>query len=151
MLKHADQEAGDDVDGHDQNGGQGIALTEARRAIHRAAEFRLARHPLPACFGLCLIDDAGVQIGIDRHLLAWHGIESKAGRDLRRTHGAMGNDQELNGDQGQEEDEANDVIAANHELTKGFDHLARSRGALIAMQQNAPRAGQVERQAKQGE
>jgi hypothetical protein len=107
------------------------------------------RHSRTACFGLCLVDDASVQIGIDGHLLSWHGVEGKARSDLRRTHGAMADDQKLNGDQGQEEDEADDVIPAHHELSKSLDHLAGSRSALIAMQQNAPRARQVERQAKQ--
>jgi len=100
---------------------------------------------------LCLIDHAGVQIGIDRHLLAWHGIESEAGGDLRRTHGAMTDDQELNGDQRQKNYEANDVVAADHELTKGFDYFSCSLCAFIPVQQDASRAGQVERQAQQGE
>jgi hypothetical protein len=64
-------------------------LTEASRAIHRTAKFCLACHSLTSCAGLLLIDDAGVQIGIDRHLLARHGVEGKAGCDLCRAHSAV--------------------------------------------------------------
>ena len=125
-------------------------MAETGRAIHRPAEFRFALHPFPPCPGLLLIDDAGVQIGIDRHLLTRHSVESKAGCDLGRADCAVGYHQKLNGNQREKEDEANDVIAADHELTKRFDDFARSCCAFIAVQQNAPRAGQVERQAQQG-
>ena len=39
MLQNADQKAGDDVDAGDQNAGHGIALREARCAVHGAVEF----------------------------------------------------------------------------------------------------------------
>ncbi len=39
VLQHADQEAGDDVDAGDQDAGHGVALGEARGAVHGAVEF----------------------------------------------------------------------------------------------------------------
>ena len=47
-LEDPDQKAGDDIDGGNENGGQSIALAEARRAIHGAIELRLAGDPFAA-------------------------------------------------------------------------------------------------------
>ena len=42
LLKDADQESGDDVDGSNKDGGQRISLIESRRAVHGAVEFGFA-------------------------------------------------------------------------------------------------------------
>src|ERR1700676_3157867 len=40
VLQYTDEEAGDDVDGGDENAGHGVALSEARGAVHGAVKFR---------------------------------------------------------------------------------------------------------------
>ena len=89
--------------------------------------------------GLVGIDEAGVQIGIDRHLLAGHGIEGEARRDFRGAHRAVADDQILNGDERDKDDEADNVVAADHELAERLDHFSGGRGAFAAVQQDAPR------------
>ena len=149
LLKDADQESGDDVDGHDEDGGQRVALAEARRAVHGAAELRFARHQLAPLARLVGIDESGVQIGVDRHLLAGHGVEREARRDFGGANRAVTDHEILNGDQREKDDEADNVVAADHELAECLDHLSGGRGAFAAVQQDAPRAGQIERQAHQ--
>ena len=55
----------------------------------------------------------------------------------------------LNGNQGQKQNEADNVVAAHHELSKGLNHASRGRGAFRAMQKNSPAAGEIEGQAEQ--
>ena len=124
-------------------------MTEARRAVHRAAELRFARHRLAALTRLVGVDQAGVQVGVDGHLLAGHGIEGEARRHFRGAHRAVTDHEILNGDQRKKDHEADNVVAADHKLPECLDHFSGGRGAFVAMQQDAPRAGQIERQAHQ--
>ena len=55
----------------------------------------------------------------------------------------------LNGDQHQENHHADDVVAADHEISESFDHLARGARAGIAVQQDEARRRDVQRQPEQ--
>ncbi len=149
LLQGADQQAGDDVDGGNQNGGQRVPLVEARRAVHGAVELGLAGDRLAPPPRLGLVDQPGVHVGVDGHLLARQRIEREPRRHLGGAHGAVRDHQELNGDQGQKQHEADHVVAAHHELAEGLDHLAGSGRALRAVQQNAAAGGDVQRQPEE--
>ena len=151
LLQGADQQAGDDVDGRDQNRGQRVALVEARRAVHGAVELGLAGDGLAAAPRLGLVDQPRVHVGVDGHLFAGQSIEREARRDLGGAHGAVRDHQELNRDQSQKQHEADHIVAAHHELPEGLDHLARRGRSLLAVQQNAPAGGDVEREAEERE
>ena len=151
MLQHADQESGDDVDSGDQDGGHGVALGESRGAVHGAVEFGLARQVFAALAGFGLIDQAGAQVGIDGHLLAGQGVEGEARGDFRDAHRAVVDDHVLNGDEDQEDDRADDVIAAHHEVAEGLNHVAGGAGAAVAVHQNQAGGGDAQRQAEQRE
>ena len=51
-LKDADQKSGDDIDGGNQDGRDGVALVEAGRAVHGAVEFGVVGNLFPAGAGL---------------------------------------------------------------------------------------------------
>ena len=150
VLQDADQEAGDDVDAGDQDAGHGIALREARGAVHGAVEFGFA---WPVAFAALarfgFVDQAGVQVGIDGHLLAGQGVQGEARGDFGDAHRAMVDDHVLNGDQDQEDHRADDVVAAHHEVAEGLDHVAGGAGAGVAVQQDQARGGDVQRQPEQ--
>ena len=114
-LEDADQESGDDVDGGNQDGGDGVALVEAGRAVHGAVELGVARDLLAAGARLRFVDQPGVQVGVDRHLLAGHGVEGEARGHLGGAHRAVRHHDVLDGDQGDENHEAHHVVAADHE------------------------------------
>ena len=78
---------------------------------------------------LVLGDLAGVEVGVDRHLLARHGVEGEARPDLGHAAGTGGDDHELDDDEDQEDDEADDDVAADDEAAEGRDDLARRRRA----------------------
>ena len=53
--------------------------------VHGAVEVGLlCRSPARPLAGLGLVDQPGVQVGVDRHLLAGHGVEGEARAPLRR-------------------------------------------------------------------
>ena len=106
LLERADEDAADDVDGGDEQAGDGVALHELRRAVHRAVEVGLARDLGAALAGLLLVDQAGAEIGVDRHLLAGHRVQREARGDFGDAAGALRDDDEVDADENQEEHES---------------------------------------------
>jgi hypothetical protein len=102
------------------------------------------RNLLAAGAGLRFVDQPGIQVGVDRHLLAGHGVEGKTRRHFRGAHRAVRHHQILNRDQGYEQHEAYDIISADDELAKGFDDVPSRTRAFVAMQKNAAAGGQVQ-------
>ena len=123
MLRHADDEAADDVDEQDQHAGHRVAAHELRGAVHRAEELGLLADLGAAPLGLLLVDQAGVQVGVDRHLLARHRVEREARADLGDALGALGDDDEVDDDQDREHDQADREVAADQEVAERLDHL----------------------------
>src|SRR5713101_5979863 len=149
-LEDSDEEAGQDVDASDKDGGDGVALIEAGGSVHGAVELRFARSLFASGAGLMLVDESGIEVGIDRHLLAGESVEGEAGGDFSRAHGAVADDDILDGDEGDEENESDNVVAAHNELSEGLDDASGGPGAFVAMEKNAAAGGEVEREAKQG-
>ena len=79
MHHHANDQAAHQVDDQNHDARDRIAAHELGGAIHRAEKVCLLAHIGPSLFRFFLFDQARVQVGIDRHLLAWHGVERKAG------------------------------------------------------------------------
>ena len=130
--------------------GDGVAAHELRRAVHGAEEARFVLQRLAALLGLLLVDQAGREVGVDRHLLAGHRIEREARRDLRDAPRALGDDDEVHDHEDREDDQPDDEVAAHHEAAEGLDDLAGGVGAGVALGQDEPRRGEVERQAHHG-
>ena len=59
-----------------------------------------------AALGLALVDHAGVQVGVDRHLPPGHAVQGEAGRDFADSRGALGDHDELDDDDDGEDDQA---------------------------------------------
>ena len=57
---------------------------------------------------LGLVDEAGVEVGVDGHLLAGHGVEGEPCGDFRDAGGALGDDDELDDDEDREDDKADE-------------------------------------------
>ena len=96
----ADREAADDVDDQDQDAGDGVAADELAGAVHGAVEVGLRAHFRAARARLVLVDQAGVQVGVDRHLLARHRIQGEARADFGDAARALGDHHEV--DDGQD-------------------------------------------------
>ena len=93
--------------------GDRVALDELRGAVHGAVEVGLGRDFGAALAGLGVGDQPGVEVGVDRHLLAGHRVEGEAGADLGHALGTLGDDDELDDHEDQEDDGADDHRAAH--------------------------------------
>ena len=93
-----------------------------------------------------LADQAGVEIGVDRHLLAGHRVEGEACRDLGDTARALGDHDEIDHDQNDEDDNADRIIAADQKVAKRFDHLACRVRSAMAFHQHDTGGSHIERQ-----
>ena len=141
-LAHDD--AADQVDGDDDHAGHRVAADELARAVHRAVELRLLRDLLAAVAGLVLVDQARVQIGVNRHLLARHRVQREPRRHFRNAARALDDDDELDDAQDQEHHQPDHHVAADDEVAERVDDLAG-----VAVQQHQPRGGHVQRQPEQ--
>ena len=100
---------------------------------------------MAALLGLRLRDQPGVEVGVDGHLLAGHGVEGEAGRDLGDAAGAVGDDDELDDDEDQEDDQADHDGAADDEVPEALDDRPG-----VAVEQDQPGGADVEREAEEG-
>ncbi len=146
MLQNADQQTGNNIDAGDKDSGHGVALRKAARSVHSAEKFGLGCQFFTAAARLAFVDQAGVQIGIDRHLFAGQRIESESGRDFRNADRAVVDHNILDRDQNKEDNGPDDVVPAHHEVAESLNHVARGRGAGVAVEQDQTSRRHVERQ-----
>ncbi len=143
-LHHADHQAADDVDQHDDDAGDGVALDELARAVHRAVERRFLLDLLAPALGFFLVDEAHVEVGVDAHLLAGHAVQREARRHLGHALRAARHHHVLHDDEDQEHDEPDHVVAGDHVAADGADDVS---GVGVGQDQACRR--DVQRQAKQ--
>ncbi len=144
VLGHADDQAADDVDQHDQDAGDGVAADELRCTVHRAEKVGFFGNFRAALAGLVLTDQAGVEVGVDRHLLAGHGVQREAGAHFGDAAGTLGDHHEVDDGEDDEHHDADGVVAADEEVAEGLDHLAGGVGAVVAVHQDDAAGGDVE-------
>ncbi len=141
-IAHGD--AADEVDGGDEQAGHGVAPDELAGAVHRPVELALLDDLGAPLVRLGLRDGAGVQVGVDGHLLAGHGVEGEAGGDFADALGALGDDDELDDDEDQEDHEPDHEAAAGDEAAERLNDSAR-----VALQQDQPGRGDIQGQPEQ--
>ena len=147
LLADADNDAADNVDEGDQKAGYGIAAHEFRGTVHGAEEGGLVFQPLAAGAGGFFVDQAGRKVGVDRHLLAGHGIQGEARSDFRDTARTLGDDNEVHDHQNGKDDDADDEIALHHEIAESLDHFTCGVRAFMALRKDETGRSEVERQA----
>jgi hypothetical protein len=144
LHQHADGQATQQVDDDDHDARDGVALDELHRAVQAAVQlaFHLQRAATAARF--VLVDEAGAQVRIDGQLLARHGVQREAGRDLGHPLGAFGDDDELDHGDDQEHHQAHHEVAAGHQLAEGGNDVP-----TIGVQQDHARGGNGQRKPEQ--
>src|ERR1700683_4210614 len=150
MLNDADEEPGDQVDRHDHDRGDRVAAHKLADTIHRGVEIRLAPEVAAAAARLFLADTAGVEVRVDRHLLARHRIERETRRDFRDPARALGHHREIDDRDDDEDYDSDRIVVADDDASEGFDYGARSVGAEVAVEQYESGRGDIERESKQG-
>ncbi len=150
VADRTEDQAADDVGGEDQQAGDRVALHELGRTVHRAVEIGFGRHFDAARLGFFRRDQAGIEIGVDRHLLAGQGIQGEARRHFGHAAGALGHDDHVDDDQDGEDEQADDIVAADQEGAERLDDMTGGALALMAVHQHDAGRGDVEAEAEQG-
>ena len=138
MLCGADDQAADDVNNQNQNASDGVAAHKLRCTVHRTVKVGFLSELVTALLGGVLIDDAGIEVRINRHLLARHSIQSEARDDLGNPARPFCHYDEVDDHEDQENDETNNVVAGDHKLTERFNDLARRVGAGMSFNKHDP-------------
>ena len=143
-LDHADRDSADDVDDDDDDSGDRVALDELGGTVHRAIEVRFGRDLGPALAGLHVGDQAGVEVGVNSHLLAGHCVKGEPRSDLGDSLGTLRDHHKLDDDENEEDHGADDDRAADRHMAERADHLAR-----IAVAEHETRRSNIETEAEQ--
>ena len=146
VLCHADRQTTDHINQQNQQTGDRIAGDEFRCTVHRTEEVRFLRDLVATGFGLFLSDGAGVQVGVNRHLLARHRIQSKTCIHFRHPTCTFGHDEEIHNHQDDENNQSHQVVTGDHKFAKGRYHRASRMFTFVAIDQNHPGRGHVQGQ-----
>ena len=149
FLHHADDDAAHDIDDGDENTGIDVALHKLARAVHGAVKVGFLADAFALGLGFVFINEPGVEVGLNGHLLAGHGVQGKAGRHFGDTRGTGGDDHFIEQKENTEDHDTNHIAAADNELAKGLDYVAGGVGAFVPVQQNQTGGSHVEGQAQQ--
>ncbi len=150
VHQRTDRDAAEDVDEQDEDAGDGIASHELAGTVHRTVEVSFRTHFAAAHPRLVLGDESGVEVGVDRHLLAGHGVEGETRRHFGDTAGTFGDDHEVDDRQDDEHHDADGIVAADDEMTEGLDHMPRRIRPGVAFAEHHTCRGDVECKAEQG-
>ncbi len=149
VLQDTDQHAADQVDEQNQQTGNRIAAHEFTGTVHGTVELGFLGDFGTAALGFRLINEAGVEVGVDRHLFAGHRVEGEARAHLGNTTGTLGDYHEVDDHQNREHHDTDDIVATDHHFTEGLNHLARSGVAVLTVKHDHSRGSDVQRQTQQ--
>ncbi|CAM5192314.1 hypothetical protein CDEF62S_05134 [Castellaniella defragrans] len=149
MLCHADDQPAQDIDHHDEQARHRVAADELACAIHGAVELGLLPHFGPALARILLADQARIQIGVDRHLLARHRIQRETGAHFGDPARALGDHDEIDDHQDDEHYNPDRKISADQKVPEGLDDVSGRRRPPVPVEQHHSGRGHVQRQAKQ--
>jgi hypothetical protein len=77
--------------------------------------------------------------------IAGHGVQGEPGGHFGDPARALGDDHEVHDHQDGEDNHADDVVAAHHQLAEGLDHMAGAVDAFVAMAEDQPRGRDAQR------
>ena len=123
-LQHADQNAAQQIDGHDNQAGNGIPFYEFHGAVHGAVELAFLFHRAASSLGLIHVNGAGTHVAVNCHLLTGHGVERKPRSHFRHAFRALGNHHKLYDGEDQKHHQTDNQIATHHKIPEGVDDAA---------------------------
>ena len=150
VPRDADDDAAENIDRENDEAGDRVAAHEFRCAVHRAEEGALFLELAPARLSDLFVDEAGRQVGVDRHLLAGDRVEGEAGADFGDAGRALGDDEEVDRHQDEKDDDADEEVAAHDEVREAADDIAGRGRPLGAVREDEPCGRDVEREPQDG-
>ena len=79
-----------------------------------------------------MCDGARGHIAVDGQLFAWHAVQRKTRANFGHAGSTFGDDHEVDDQQYAKHDQAEEHVAAHHEVGKPLDDIARRIGAGMA-------------------
>jgi hypothetical protein len=149
VLHDPNQESANNVDDHNDDACDGVATHEFRRSVHRTVEIRLLLDLLAAAFGVGLADQTGVQVSINRHLLAGQRIKRKPGADLGDSPSPFGDHRKVDDGQNDENNDSDDIISTDQKFAKRLNYLAGGVWPRVSLEQDNTCGCDVQTQAQQ--
>jgi hypothetical protein len=108
MICDSDEDAAGEVERHDDERRDSVALDEFSGPVHCAVEVRFALNRVAFTARAFRVQCARVHVGVDRHLLARHRVEREARSHFGDALRSAGDYYELNRDQDRKDDQAYD-------------------------------------------
>ena len=149
MAEAANRDPAKKIDGSDNEASNGIAAHEFRGTIHGTIKAGFRFQFLAAQTGLIFVNQPSRQIGINRHLLAGHGVQAEARGDFGDASATLGDNNEIHDQQDEEDNQANRDIAPHQKAAKGGNHVSRRFRPLMPMGQDDARGRHIQRQPEQ--
>src|SRR5690606_26423037 len=110
MLTHTNNQTADDVDDHHQQPSDGVAPYKLAGAIHGPIELGFLSDFLTAAASFVFTNEAGIEVGVDGHLLAGHGIQCEACAHFGDSPRTLGDHHKVDDDKDDEDDETDRQI-----------------------------------------
>src|SRR5690606_1443229 len=104
VLPYPDDEAANNIDHQDQQARHGVTAHEFTGTVHGTVELSFLADIFPPTSGFVFTDKTRIQISINGHLLAGHGIQGEACTDFGNPACTLGNHYKVNDDQNNEDD-----------------------------------------------
>ena len=114
------------VDRGDDQSGNGVSAHKLGGPVQCPEIIRLTLDFAAALLGCLIIDQAGVEVSVDGHLLAGHRIQGEAGGDFSDPPGSLCDHDKVDDHQNQEDDDPYNDVASHNELAERFDDRSSS-------------------------
>ena len=143
LLQDAHNQPPQDIDQSDYDTSYRVPSYKLTRAVHRPVKICLFLNitsPFP-CFRI--VDQTRIEIGVDTHLLARHGIKGKSCGHFRHPRCAFGDDDKINQHQHQKDDKADHEVAAHHKTSEGPYDISGRCGTFIPVEEYQTCGGHI--------
>ncbi len=148
VAEHANGQPPHNVDGGDDDAGNGVPTHKLGCTVHGAVKSAFLFQLLALDAGGALVDRAGGQVRVNGHLLARNGVQEEAGRHFGNTPRAFGDDHKVHHQQDAEDNAPDHHIPTHEEPAEGGHHMTCGIGAFAPVAQNKAGGCNFERQAQ---
>ena len=118
MHSRTDHQTADNVDDQNHDADDRVTFNKLACTVHGTVKVCFLLDFFPPRSRFLLIDQPGVQIGVNAHLLPGHRVQRKTCANFRYPFGPFRNDDKLYNDQDKKDDKTDRQLSAGDEITK---------------------------------
>ena len=113
MLEHTNHHTAHEIDYQNHDAGNRVSAHKLRGTVHGTKEVRFLRHIGTPCLRLVLLNDSGIEVRVNGHLLTRHRVQGKAGGYFSHTSRALGDHDKVNDGDHNKDHDTNSKVATN--------------------------------------